>query len=131
MTSLALTQSGRAPGQLHAEYRRHCRRIGFTRHRERDIESAGADRQHAERARSRRMTVGAQQRFTRTPETFHMNDMANPIAGSRIPYPVSAARTFEEEVILCVQIVDLQKVVIDILNAHFCLHSIQLHRFKR
>ena len=121
----------RRAGQLHSEHRRHCRRIGIARHREGDIEPAGADRQHAQRAGGGRVTVGPKQRFAGTPEAFHVNDVTDAVAWPRIPYPISSTGAFEEEVVLGVQIVDLQQVVIDVLNADFCFDTLQSHRLER
>ncbi len=121
----------RRAGQFHSEYRRHCRRIGIARHREGDIEPAGADRQHTERTGGGRVTVGPKQRFAGTPEAFHVNDVTDAVARPRIPYPVSSTGAFEEEVVLRVQIIDLQQVVIDVLNTDFGFDAIQLHRLER
>jgi hypothetical protein len=45
-----------------------------------------------------------------------MDNMADAIARPRVPNPEASARALEEKMIVRVQIVDLQKVMIDILN---------------
>jgi hypothetical protein len=62
---------------------------------------------------------------------LHMHDMADAVAGARIPQTEAATGALQEEMIVSVQVVDLQQVVIDILSAALGARSIQADRLQR
>ena len=114
-----------------AEYRRHGRWKRLAAHRERNVKASGPDRQHAQRTGCGRVTVGAEQGFAGPAEALHVHDMADAVAGARIPQAKTAARALQEKVIVRVQMVDLQQVVIDILRAELGADAIEADRLQR
>ena len=56
--------------------------------------------------------------------------MADPVARPRVPDTEMAARAFEEKMIVGVQIVDLQKIVVNILDADLRVHAVETERFQ-
>jgi hypothetical protein len=73
------------------------------------------------------VAVGAEQGFAWASKAFHMHDVADAVAWWRIPEAKFAAGAFEEEMILCIEIVDLQQIVVNILRADLSLHAIEVH----
>src|SRR5215468_10964337 len=57
--------------------------------------------------------------------------MADAVARTRVPDSEAAASALQEEMVLCVQIIDLQKVMIDILRAELGTTPVEVHRFQR
>src|SRR5208283_6165668 len=73
--------------ELYAQNSWHGDRVRFSRHSQRNIEAAGADREHAQRACGRRVTVRTEKGFAGAAEALHVHDMANPIPGGEYQSP--------------------------------------------
>lgn len=77
------------------------------------------------------MAVRARQRFARHTEALHMDDMADAVARRGKPDAEPAARALQKAMVVGIKIVDLQKIVIDILRADLRIHAFKAKRFQR
>jgi hypothetical protein len=87
---------GQLTGQSDAPYLRHPQIERFSGHRQRDLNTAGTECEHAERARGRCMAVGTNQRQARLAEPLHMHRMAYPVARTAVPDPETPASASQE-----------------------------------
>ena len=71
---------GQRAFEPNAEDLRHAQMERLAGHRERHLEPARPDREHAERARCARVAVGTQQRLARLTEPLHVQRMADAVA---------------------------------------------------
>jgi hypothetical protein len=60
-----------------------------------------------------------------------MGDVADAVARRRIPNAESPARALQKAMVVGIKIVDLQKIVIDVLRADLSIHAFETHRFQR
>ena len=84
------------------------------RHADRDVEPAGADRDHPGRPRLRRVAVGADEGLARNGEALAVDVVADPVPGPREPGAVLRRHRLEEPVVVGVLEVDLEDVVVDV-----------------
>jgi hypothetical protein len=83
---------------------------------DRDVESAGAVRDHAHAARLRRVRIGAEHRLPRLAEALHVDVVTDPVPGPREVQAVLARQRLQHAVIVGVLVVELDDVVIDVLD---------------
>jgi len=103
---------------------------GLTRDRERDLEAAGADGEHAEGAGGAGVAVGPDHRPARRAEALHVHRVADAVAGLAEPEPEALARALEKEVVVGVAEVGLEHVVIDVLRRQLCVRVVEVHRLE-
>ena len=121
---------GQLPHQPHAPDLRHHEVERLPRHRHRDLEATGADREHAERARRAGVAVRAEQRLARDAEALHVHRVAHAVAGLAVPEPEALARAVQEEVVVRVAVVGLEQVVVDVLGRELGADVVETHRLE-
>ena len=121
---------GELPDQAHPPDPRHDEVERLPRHRHRDLEPAGADREHPERPGRARVAVRAEQRLARDPEALHVHRMAHAVAGLAVPEAEALARAVQEEVVVRVAVVGLEQVVVDVLRGQLGADVVEPHRLE-
>ncbi len=76
------------------------------------------------------MAVGADQRLAGLAEALHVDRMADAVARPRVPDPESAAGRAQEHVLIRVELVVLDKVVVDVLRRETDLDALDAHRLQ-
>ena len=127
---MALTHSGRRAGEAHAPDLRHAQVQRLARHGERDLDAAGAEGQHAERARRRRMAVRADERQARLAEALHMDRVADAVARTAVPHAEAPTGAAQEQVLVRIHVIVLDEVVIDVLRREPDLDPLDAHRLQ-
>jgi hypothetical protein len=102
--------------ELHTPDLRHLEVERLAHDRERHLDPARAEREHAERARGGRVAVGADQRLARLAEALHVDRVADAVAGAAVPDAEALAGAPQELVIVGVLVILLDQVVVDILR---------------
>ena len=95
-----------------------------------DIETARADRKHADAAARRRVRIAAEERRARPSEALKVHLMTNAVAGAREEYAVLLRDRLQILVIVGVLEAALQGVVVDIADGKLRLDLIDAHRLK-
>ena len=118
------------PGQLHADHFRVRNPERLARHRERHIEPARADREHADAAARRRMRIRADQRPPRHPEPLQMHLVADAVARRREADAFRRRHALQIEVVVAVLRSVLHHIVVDVGDREFGLDFRNSHRLK-
>ncbi len=127
---MAETQ-GRKPAFEVDLYHGRARKVKrLSRHRLRDVQSAGADGDHAQRAAGGRVAVGADQRFARTAEALQMDLVANSVPGARQNDAELLRDAHQVPVIVSVFKADLNRVVVDVAHRQLRADPGNVHGFK-
>src|SRR5919205_561175 len=90
--------------------------VGMAGHRHRDVEPAGADRDHAQGAARRRVRIGADEDLAGPREALERDVVADAVAGAREPGSVAPAVGLQHAVVVGVLEVELDDVVVDVLD---------------
>ena len=90
--------------------------VRVARHRDRHVEAAGADRDHAERAARGGVGVGADQDAAGPGVALDVHVVADAVARARVVDAVAAAERLEHAVVVGVLEVELDDVVVDVLD---------------
>src|SRR3954449_5380018 len=109
---------------------------GVAAHHHRDIQAAGADRDHPERAAGRRVRVSADEHVARAAEALEVDVVADAVAGAREVQPVLARERAQEAMVVGVLEVQRDDVVVDVLHRAVDLHArlaelLELHQRHR
>ena len=118
---------GQAAGEAHAPDLRHAQVQRLAGHGERHLDAAGAEGQHAERARGRRVAVRADQRLARLAEALHVDRMADAVAGAAVPDAEAPAGAAQEQMLVRVHVIVLDEVVVDVLRRQLDLDPLDAH----
>ena len=121
---------GQRPGEFDAPDLRHSDVEGVARHRHGDLQSAHADRQHAQSAGGARVGVGTDHRGAGPAEAGLVDGMGDSVAGLGEPQAVALGRRLEEQVVLRVLLIRLEEVVVDVLDGQLCAHAVQSQCFE-
>ena len=109
---------------------RVCDVVSAAAHCDRNVKTARTDGNHSDTAAGRRMTVRADQRFSRNTEAFQMHLMTDTVAGSgKTDTMLFCDRTDKTMVVRIFKTV-LQCVVVNVGNRAFCLYPRYAYRFK-
>jgi hypothetical protein len=98
--------------------------------RQRDLQPAHPDREHAQRTRRRGVRIGPDHRLGGNPEALHVRWVRHTVAGLGEPQPEPLRCGAQVFVILGVFLVGLQQVVIDVLHADLGAGVIEPQRFQ-
>jgi hypothetical protein len=116
--------------QVHADDDRDRQPERLAGHRQRDLQPTGADRDRPARARGRRVRVGAEQGSARAREPLGVDLMADAVARPREPDAVLGREGLQEQVVVGVAVVELQRVVVDVLHGEIDLHLLEAERLE-
>src|SRR5262249_5791659 len=120
----------RPADQVHPPDLWHRKEEWLSRHGQRHLQPARADRKHAQCTGCRRVAIGAKQAVAGLAEVFLMTRMADAVSRPRIPKSKPLARATQEQVVVGVLVVCLDEVVVDILDTDLRLHAIKAHCFE-
>ena len=90
--------------------------VGMSGHRDRHVEAAGADGDHAERAARGGVRVGAHEDAARPGVALDVHVVADAVAGARVVDAVAAAERLQHAVVVGVLEVELDHVVVHVLE---------------
>ena len=118
------------PGQSYPPDLGHPQVDRFAGDRHRHLDAAQPDRQHAQRAGRRGMTVRADHRLARDSEALHVGGVRDAVAGLGVPQPEPLTGRAQELVVFGVLAVGLQQVVVDVLHRHLGTRPVQAERLQ-
>ena len=104
--------------------------VGAAAHRDRDVQTARADREAADAARGGGVAVAADQGLAGGGEPLKVNLMADAVAGAGIPHPDPLCDRADEDVVVGVLKPVLQRVVVDISNRELGAYPGNPHGLK-
>jgi len=116
--------------RLDADDRRHLEDERLASHGQRDIEAAGADREHAHPARGRRVRVTAEERLAGCGEALEVDLVADAVAGAREMRPEARGCGLQESVIVRILEAGLQHVVVDVRDRELVAHALDAECFE-
>ena len=119
-----------AAGQSHSPDLRHREVERLARHRERHLEAARADREHAEPPPAHVWLSEPSSVLPGDAEPLLVDRVAHAVAGGLYQTPKRRHALLEEQVIVGVLEVLLQQVVIDVLRGYLGPHAVEAHRLE-
>ena len=117
--------------QAYTPDRRHAQVERLAGHGDGDVEPAGADRQHAERAGRAGVAVGTEQRRAGLAEPLHVNGVAHSVARPAVPDTETLTGTLQKDVIVRVSVIRLDQIVVHVLNRKLRLDPVKVESFQR
>ena len=117
-------------GQLDFDHLRHGDVVLAAAHRDRYVEAAGADRQHADAAAGGGVGVGADERLAGNREALEMHLMTDAVARTGEVDAVLLAHRLNEAMVVGVLKARLQGVVVDIGDRALGANAVYAHRLK-
>ena len=95
-----------------------------------DVDTAGADGDHAETAAGWRVAVGTDQGFTWDAEVFQMDLVADAVAWTAVGDAEVFGSTLDEEMVVKIFRAALQHVVVDVGHGAFGFYTVDAHGFQ-